>query len=87
MDNHSTHATLVTPSDTFKIEYLNIRNNLNHIQKYINIHIIHIIQKRACCPNFLQTIVFINSIIKPHKLKAILATLRGNPYFIIVVPF
>jgi hypothetical protein len=47
MDNHLTHATLVTPLDTFKIESLNIKNNLNHIQKYINIHIIHIIQKRA----------------------------------------
>jgi hypothetical protein len=31
MDNHSAHATLVTPLDTFKIESLNIGNNLNHI--------------------------------------------------------
>jgi translation initiation factor IF-1 len=48
----STHVTLVTPLDTFKIESLNIRNNLNHIQKNINIHIIHIIQKDIVVQTF-----------------------------------
>jgi len=34
----------------------------------------------------MQTTVFKNSIIKTHNLKSILATLRGNPSFITVVP-